>query len=304
MDAGAVVLDEPVWFASLRSPRWLIPDPSPESSRVLVACADLAGTGDDPVLGVGVAMMLAEGLRMSSAAVARSATRPIPLARLAELAVETDATFIVAVALSAEDEGHRVWVRVTDRDGGSLADLGSRAPDRTALDSVLAEMPGAVGATLAEHGIARTWAPAYAIPSATTDYARAHRTCYELGSSDLYPGTGDVEILAARHTVQLAYLRELADLAQRSHSRFAALLYMAGLATAHDAGSDAHLEFRLQTNALCTEATDPRDLMFRMSPLVLRLQGDLQMAERRTQALRAANDPLLTEWLDRVQAVR
>jgi hypothetical protein len=304
MGAQAIVLDQPIWFERLRAPRWLLPDTSIDAPRVLVACVDLAGAGDDPALGVGVAMMLAEGLRMSSDAAVPVATTPLPLASLADLSSEMDARFTVAVAVSAEDEGHRTWVRITDRDGGTVADLGVRAPDAAALDAALADLAGAVGAALSEHHISRTWAPAYSIPSAAVDYARAHRSRHELASPDLYPDTDDVEILAARRTVQLVFLRELADLAHRSRSRFAALLYMAGLIAVHDAGSDAHLEFRLQTNAICIEATDPRDVVFRMSPLVLRIQGDLQMAERRVGTLRAANDAALTEWLERTQAVR
>ncbi len=52
------------------------------------------------------------------------------------------------------------------------------------------------------------------------------------------------------------------------------------------------------------EATDPRDIPFRLAALVLRLQGDEQIAERRTRTLQETGDRAVAEWLARVEAVR
>jgi hypothetical protein len=298
-------LEEPIWFERLREPTWLLPRAREGATRVAFVSEHADGRPDRD-LSLGLPLYLAEAVRFATEAATVALTAPVAAGIGDRPARELDAAVLVTTSTTGAGDLRRLRVRV-ERPAGTLLDDELEAADGPVLGEALADLPRRVTDAVRATGVPGTWAPVYAPPTAVeaVRYVHAHRACLELGHDALYPpADDDPEIVSARRTVVKALLGALADFAQRGHGAFPALLYFGGLAGAHTHGSTLPLEFRLQTNAICMEATDPRDIPFRLSALVLRLQGDRQIAERRSRTLQETGDTAVAEWLERVQAVR
>jgi len=298
-------LGEPVWFDRLREPTWLLPPAREGATRVAFVSEHGAG-GPDRDLLVGLPLYLAEATRFATEAATVALTEPVVPGIGDRPARELDASILVTTSTTGAGDLRRLRVRV-ERPAGTVLDDELAADDGPVLAEALADLPRRVTDVVRATRVPGTWAPVYAPPPAAeaVRYVHAHRACLELGHGALYPPAGDdPEIVSARRTIVKALLGALADFAQRGSGAFPALLYFGGLAGAHAHGSTLPLEFRLQTNAICMEATDPRDIPFRLSALALRLQGDQQIAERRTRTLAETGDRTVAEWLDRIEAVR
>jgi len=298
-------IEEPVWFDRLREPTWLLPRAREGSTRVAFVSEHAEGRPDRDLL-IGLPLYLAEAVRFATEARTVTLAAPVPPDMGDRPARAVDASILVTTSTTGARDLRRLRVRV-DRPAGTVLDDEVAAEDGPVLAEALADLPRRVTDAVRAIGVPGTWAPVYAppAPGEAVRYVHAHRACLELGDHALYPpADADPEIVAARRTIVRALLGALADFAQRGHGAFPALLYFGGLAGAHAHGSALPLEFRLQTNAICIEATDPRDIPFRLSALVLRLQGDDQIAERRTRTLEEMGDRAVAEWLARVEAVR
>ena len=298
-------LAEPVWFDRLREPTWLLPRTRDGATRVAFVAEHTPGEPDRDLL-VGLPLYLAEAVRFATEAATVAVTAPVPAGIGDRPARELDASLLVTVSLDGTGEGRRLRLRV-DEPSTLIVDEELRAGEGAELADTIADLPRRVTDAVRSTGVPGTWAPVYAppAPALALRYLHAHRACLQLGDGSLYPpADDDPEIVSARRTVVKALLGALGDFAQRSQGAFPAILYFAGLAGAHARGSNLPLEFRLQTNALCVEATDPLDMSYRLSALVLRLQGDVQLAERRSRALAGTGDRALAAWLGRVEAVR
>ncbi|MGZ5344142.1 MAG: hypothetical protein ACXWYI_01430 [Actinomycetota bacterium] len=298
-------LGEPVWFDRLREPTWLLPRAREGATRVAFVSQHADDRPDRDLL-VGLPLYLAEAARFATEAATVALTAPVAAGIGDRPARELDASILVTTSTTGAGDLRRLRVRV-ERPAGTVLDDELAAEDGPALAEALADLPRRVTDALRATGVPGTWAPVYAPPTGAeaVRYVHAHRACLELGHEALYPPAGaDPEIVSARRTIVRALLGALADFAQRGSGAFPALLYFGGLSGAHAHGSALPLEFRLQTNAICMEASDPRDIPFRLSALVLRLQGDQQIAERRTRTLEETGDRAVAEWLDRVEAVR
>jgi hypothetical protein len=297
-------LEEPVWFERLRQPTWLLPPAREGATRVAFVSEHDDGRPDRDLL-VGLPLYLAEAARFATEAATVALTAPVSPGIGDRPARELDAAILVTTSTTGAGDLRRLRVRV-ERPSGTVLDAELAAEDGRALAEALAELPHRVTDAVRGTGVPGTWAPVYGPPAAAeaVRYVHAHRACLELGHDALYPpADADPEIVSARRTVVRALLGALADFAQRGSGAFPALLYFGGLAGAHVQGSSLPLEFRLQTNAICMEPTDPRDIPFRLSALVLRFQGDRQIAERRTRTLEETGDRAVAEWLGRVEAV-
>jgi hypothetical protein len=298
-------LEEPVWFERLREPTWLLPQARAGAVRVAFASEDAVDRFDRDLL-VGLPLYLSEAVRFATDAATVALTAPLVPGAGDRPARELDASILVTTSTTRSDDRRRLRVRV-DRPAGTILDVELPADEGPALAETLADLPGRVVEAVRTAGVPGTWAPVYVSPSAAeaVRYVHAHRACLELGDESLYPpADGDPDIVSARRTVVGALLGALADFAQRGRGAFPALLYFGGLAGAHAHGSSQPLAFRLQTNALCMDATDPRDISFRLSTLVLRFQGDQRIAERRSRSLGETGDRAVAGWLERVEAVR
>jgi hypothetical protein len=297
-------LAEPVWFDRLREPTWLLPRPRGGATRVVVAAVHRRG---DPgqELATGLPLYVSEAVRFATEAETFTATATLPPGaedRLRDL----DADVVVTMLPSGGPEDRRLRFRV-ETPSAVVVDDDLPAAEGAALAETLADLPRRATDAVRATGVAGTWAPAYVppVPAQALRYLQAHRACLELGDERLYPSPhADPEIVSARRTVVKALLGALADVAQRVHGAFPTMLYFAGLAGAQAHGSSLPLEFRLQTNALCMEASDARDIVYRLSVLALRLQGDVHIAERRSAALAAMGDDALAAWLRRVDTIR
>lgn len=304
-DALPSVLEEPVWFDLLLEPTWLLPRPREGATRA----AFISELGPDDAhrdLLIALPLYLAEAVRFATEAATVALTAPVPPGAGDLSALEPNASVLVTTSFRTTPGGRRLLLRV-DHQAETILEEELPAGEGSELADTLADLPGRVIDTVRSTGVPGTWAPVYASPSPARAerYLQAHRACLELGDGSLYPpADGDPEIVSARRTVVKALLAALGDFAQRSEWAFPAVLYFAGLAAAFAHGSNLPLEFRLQTNALCMEAKDPRDITYRLSALALRLQGDVQIAERRARTLEGTGDRALAEWLHRVEAVR
>ena len=298
-------LEDPVWFERLREPTWLLPRAREGARRVAFVAEHTPGEPDRDLL-VGLPLYLAEGVRFATEAVTVAATAPVSPGIGDRPARELHTSLLVTVSLRGTGEVRRLALRVDDPTAVIL-DEDLPAGDGAELGEAIADLPRRVTDAVRSTGVPGTWAPVYSPPAAANAvrYLHAHRACLELGHASLYPpADDDPEIVSARRTVVKALLGALGDFAQRSQGAFPAILYFGGLAGAHAHGSSLPLEFRLQTNALCMEASDPLDIAYRLSALVLRLQGDVQLAERRSRTLAGTGDRALAAWLGRVEAVR
>ncbi|MEO8476567.1 MAG: hypothetical protein ABI572_05885 [Actinomycetota bacterium] len=304
-DAPAPTLEEPVWFERLRKPTWLLPAPRADAVRVAFASEHPEGAPERD-LAIGLPLFLAEAVRFATEADTVAMTEPVAPGAGDLPARLLDASLLVMTSLRGTAEARRLSLRV-DRPAGVIVDVEIDARDGPELAEALADLPRRVTDAVRTAGVPGTWAPVYAPPgpSHALRYVQAHRACLELGADALYPpADDDPEIVSARRTVVKALLGALGDFAQRARGAFPTMLYFAGLAGAHAHGSNLPLDFRLQTNALCMGATDTRDIAYRLSTLVLRLQGDVQIADRRAVSLEGAGDRALAAWLGRVKAVR
>jgi hypothetical protein len=295
------VLDEPVWYAPLRAPSRLMPPVRDDAPRAVFA-ANESDASDEPSLrGVraGLPMFLAEAVRFVSDA--RTSSVPAGRDEPDQVVGSRARTGIV------EDAGGRTLViDIEDAGGGSLAELREHVPDDATLETVIGTLPGAVTGALASTGVRPVWSTVYVPPSPghAAEQVRGHALCAWLLNPELHrtDPSVDADEAARKRAAVTAALSRLAELAGRSPSPFNALLLFAGLMVVRDAGSGVYLDFRLQANALCMNATDPRDPVYRISVLVFRALGDVEIAMRRARSL-AGEDPALATWLTRTEAV-
>jgi len=296
MSPVPTVLGRPVWYEPLRSPSWLLPAASAGAPRVTFspAAAVEGESVSERRIREGLPMFLAEAIRFSTEA--RTAAVFDPEAR-------GEASVHATVALEGEGPERRLVVRVGDP--GSEA-FTQQVPDDEALEDALGALPVATASALREAGVRSLWSTVYQPPGHghAADYVRAHALCRRLMDHDAYRDIGgDAEATAERRAGLDAAYRSLAELAGRVPSPLAAMLFFAGLAAGHDAGSGAYQGFRLSANGRCTTATDPRDPVFRMSILVFRLLGDPVIAAQRVRQLGVVDDPDLAAWLTRIEDV-
>jgi hypothetical protein len=294
------VLDQPVWYAPLRAPSWLMPPMRDDAPRVVFTARSDAS--DEPNLrGVraGMPMFLAEAVRFVSDA----GTSSVAAGR-----DEPDGTIDARARTGIVDDAGRrtLLIDIDDGRGGSLAELREPIDDDATLETVIGTLPGAVTGALSSTGVRPVWSTVYVPPPPghAAEQVRAHALCAWLLNPDLHQTdpSVDADEAARKRAVVTAALSRLAELAGRSPSPFNSLLLFAGLLTVRDAGSAVYLDFRLQANALCMTATDPRDPVYRVSVLMLRALGDPEIAARRARSL-AGDDPALAAWLTRTEAV-
>lgn len=296
LEPGPEVLEEPVWYAPLRSPAWFLPLIRPGAPKLVFTAQ--AGSEADPDRAVrrGLPMYLAEAVRFTTDAQAAISFERASVLR--GYSVRAD------VVLAGDGDDRSVVVRLDGPADHAVVERG--AIGSGGLETALADLPGAVTAAFRAFGVRSVWSTVWAPP--TPGYAlpqvRAHEMCRWLGDpANCSPRPRETaEENRDRRQAVLGALRPLSDLAQRVPSPFTAFLFFAGLAAARDAGSGLHLEFRLPANAVCMNATDPRDPVFRMSVLVFRLLGDPVIAGQRARAI-VTDDPDFRHWLTRTEAV-
>jgi hypothetical protein len=289
------VLEEPVWYAPLRSPAWFLPPLRAEAPKLVFAAAP-GSDGQDRAVRLGMPMYLAEAVRFTTDA--QAATSFESASVLPAYAVRAE------VGLVGGGEDRSVVVTLDGPDDHAVVER--RAVGTDGLETALAALPGAVTAALRAFGVRSVWSTVWAppVPGDALRRVCAYEVCHWLGdpANAAPPAEETPDETAARRHAVLGALRPLSELAQRVPSPFTAFLFFAGLAAARDARSGLHLEFRLAANALCMNATDPRDPVFRMSALVFRLLGDPLIASQRARAI-ATDDPDLRQWLSRTEAV-
>jgi hypothetical protein len=293
------VLEEPVWYAPLRSPSWLMPPVRDDAPRVVFRPSP-APDDDVRLRGVraGLPMFLAEAVRFVSDAAAAAVVSPAGPAG--------DADAYARTALVEDGAARAILVDVRDARGATIGEVRRAFHDDATLETVVGTLPGAVAAALAPVGVRPVWSTVYVPPPPghAAEQIRGHAVCAWLRDPELHriDASFDADEAARRRAAVAAGLTRLAELAGRSPSPFNAFLLFAGLMVVRDAGSGVYLDFRLQANALCMNATDPRDPVYRMSVLVLRALGDPEIAGRRMRSL-GAEDPALATWLTRTEAV-
>jgi hypothetical protein len=295
------VLNEPVWYAPLRAPSWLMPPVRDGAPRVVFTATP--PSSDEPSLrGVraGMPMFLAEAVRFVSDAATVSATSGAD--------VPDEVVDVQARTGIVDGDGERTLVvDVEDGRGEWRAALREPVADDAALEAVIGTLPGAVTGALAAAGVRPVWSTVYVPPSPghAAEQVRGHAVCAWLLDPELHrtDPSADPDEAARKRASVTAALSRLAELAGRSPSPFNALLLFAGLMAVRDAGSAVYLDFRLQANALCMTATDPRDPVYRISVLMLRALGDPEIAARRARSLAGDTDPALAAWLTRTEAV-
>jgi hypothetical protein len=296
LEPGPEVLEEPVWYAPLRSPAWFLPPIRPGAPNVVFTAP--AADDDDPDRAVrrGLPMYLAEAVRFTTDAQAATSFAGASLLRPSTVRAD------VVLAGAADDRS--AIVTLEGPADHSVVERGAVGID--GLETALAALPGTLTAALRAFGIRSVWSAVWASP--VQGYALrqvcAHEMCRWLGDpANCVPRPEETpEETRDRRQAVLGALRPLSGLAQRVASPFTAFLFFAGLAAARDAGSGLHLEFRLPANAMCMNATDPRDPVFRLSVLVFRLLGDPVIASQRARAI-VTDDPDLRHWLTRTEAV-
>jgi hypothetical protein len=296
--AAPSILEQPVWYESLRSPSWLLPKADADTPRVVFTPA--APSEDesplDRELREGLPMFLAEALRYSS--VARTAVAfdgPVD-----------DGSIAAELAPIGAATERALAVRLRGVSGDDIGTITQAFTDDADLGRAVALLPGAVGAALRPAGVRSVWSTVFQMPVEThaADLVRGYAICRWLQDPRSHRDVStDSEETARRRAAVDGALRRLADLSGRVTTPFASMLFFAGLAACHDHDNPAYLGYRLSANGRCTTATDPRDPVFRISVLVFRLLGDPVIAGQRTRALAAADDQELRRWLARIEGV-
>ena len=296
------VLHEPVWYAPLRAPSWLMPPVRADAPRVVFTATQAVSSDEPSMRGVraGMPMFLAEAVRFVSDAATTSVAAGAD-------APDGEADARARTGIEDADGERTVVIDVEDGGGGSVAALRLPVPDDAALETVIGTLPGTLTGALASTGVRPVWSTVYVPPSPghAAEQVRGHAVCAWLLDPELHrtDPSVDADEVARKRAAVTAALSRLAELAGRSPSPFNALLLFAGLMAVRDAGSGVYLDFRLQANALCMNATDPRDPVYRISVLVLRALGDPEIAARRARSLGGDADPALATWLTRTEAV-
>ncbi|CAN5648127.1 hypothetical protein BH18ACT17_BH18ACT17_13600 [soil metagenome] len=297
----AAPLDPPVWYEPLRAPSWLVPGIRDDAATIVYSAEAWQEPSVDPArsdLRLGLPLYLAEAARFGTN------TRPIALrTALAPGDRVPDARFMMRSAVAPGSDAS-IRVRVHDAHDDVIGEVVRQAKDERSLGEALEALPHAVSEITPKEDVRRTWSSAYILPSgpALTAYVRGQRACLRLRDGVL-PSAADPDAIAERRAAVRLVLGGLGSLATSTSEPFPALLFFGALLAAHDAESPVVGEFRLQANARCTTATDPRDPVYAMAALVMRLFGDLDASERRMKALRATSDESMQTWLERVKAV-
>jgi hypothetical protein len=292
------ILEQPVWYESLRSPSWLLPKAEADAPRVVFTPAPdpERESQADRELREGLPMFLAEAVRYSS--VARTAVE-------FDGSVD-DGSIRADVAPIGESAERMLTVRLRGTDGDDIGTVTQAFAGDADLGRAIASLPAAVGAALRPAGVRSVWSTVFQMPVEThaADLVRGYAICRWLQDPRSHRDVStDSEETARRRAAVDGALRRLADLSGRVTTPFASMLFFAGLAACHDHGNPAYLGYRLSANGRCTTATDPRDPVFRISVLVFRLLGDPVIAGQRTRALAAADDQDLRRWLARTEGL-
>jgi len=294
-------LEPPVWYASLRSPSWLVPVVR-EGAPTIVFCAE--GWDDRAVGEAGRDLRL--GLPVYLAEAVRFGTNARPFAgRLAMSGSEVWPGAPVTVRSTVGAEGRAsIALCVLDAAGDVIADVAREAHDEATLGAVLEGLPRAVVEAVGPAGIRPAWSSLYSVPTgaALAAYVRGQRACLRLRDGAL-PASADPDSIAARRADVRAVLEALGSLATSTTGPFPALLFFGALLAAHDAGSSVVGDFRMQASVRWTAATDPVDPIYAIAALVMRVFGDLDASDRRIDVLRSRDDRSMRRWLADVQTV-
>jgi hypothetical protein len=282
-------LTEPVWFEPLRSPTWLMPEPAVAPLHVRFVPGPVPGslTGPDRQVRLGLPMALAEAVRFTTDVASVSALRPGP------------ADLLATVIVDEPGEGRAVRVVMTRGDGAEAAVIARGSERADEAGELFAALPGLVAGTLRDLGAKAQWSTIYRAPApvAAIGYARAHRVVGWLRDPAVHEvGEDPQEAGRIRATIKDA-LAVLADTAGRAGSPFATLLFLAGLFATRDGGSGVHTEFRLAANAICVQAKDPHDPLYRVSVPVLAMIGEARESERRRELVARDADLEVRRWL-------
>lgn len=301
-DVGGVeILESPVWYAPLREPSWLVPRVRDDATRVVFCAEPWAETAVDEAgrdLRLGLPLSLAESIRFGTNAWPGAARAPV-----GETDRLPDAAVVVRSAVAPEG-GASIRLRVVDPGGALLSEIVRDANDQSTLGAALESLPRACIDAAASSGVRPIWNSLYALPSgaALVSYVRGQRACVRVSEGAL-PPMADSTAVAERRSDLRSILGGLGSLATSTPEPFPALLFFGALLAAYDAGSPVVSEFRLQANARCTIATDPRDPVYAMTALVLRIFGDRDASDRRMDKLRTVDDKALHRWVARVAAI-
>ena len=297
---GAGSLEQPVWFAPLRSPSWLVPDVRDDAPRLVFraepweeGAVDAAGRD----LRLGLPLYLAEA--------ARFGTNARPSVLRAPVAVDGPMPDAMTVRSEvAPDGGGSIRLRVLDARGSVHAEVEREAHDEETLGAALATLPHEVSTAAAAGGVRPVWNSMYRLPvgAGLAAYVRGLHASTRI-LEDALPASAGADALVARRADVSAVLGSLGVLATSASGPFPALLFFGAVLSARDVGSPVVGGYRLQVNARCTAATDPLDPVFAMTALVARVFGDLVASERRIAQLRAGGDASIQQWLDRVEGV-
>jgi hypothetical protein len=299
-DAGPPLLDDPVWYAALLYPSWLLPRLRDGAPSVLVVPSP-APAGEAPLLAslrAGLPLALAEAVRFSTDARTSAATGP--------WAVRAGADAVVEVGVEGDGDVRTLRLRITGSDRVLLDDVAPAATD-AALGEAVARAPMQTVHGLRDANVRSVWSTVYVppAPARAVEQIRAYRACAYLQDRAVYAEpTDDADAISASRARVHAALRLLGDQATRGASALDVARFLAGLAAVKAMGSNLYQEFRLPANSIAMSASDPRDPLFALSVVALALYGDTNTAGRRAAAAATAGaDDDLRTWLARARSM-
>jgi len=281
--------DDPAWYEPLKGPAWFLA-PAREGAPRVVVRPDPQGPPDDEL---GPALFVGEAIRFSTdarVAVQTGGER-----------VASDAAALVEVGPVTTGPGRSLHVTVRDAQGERLGEQRASADDDDALGAALAGLPSGLTGMLAPLGVRAVWSTAFHVPAdaRAVDAVRALGALARLRALGGAPEAGDRGVGPAAD----AELHVMSHAVASHPSPTVVAAFIAGLVVARGLAGSGWGSFRLQSNALAQRATDPRDPVFRLSVVSLRLFGDTGEASARAARLMPDGDRELRAWLARIGAV-
>lgn len=281
--------DEPVWFEPLKGPAWFLA-PARDGAPCVVVRPDRQELPDDEL---GPALFVGEAIRFSSDARVEVQTQGERVA--------TDTAALVEVGLGTTGPDRSLRVTVRDARGERLGEQRASADDDDALGAALAGLPSSLTGMLASLGVRAVWSTAFNVPAdaRAVDAVRALGALARLRALGEDPDAGDRGVGPAAG----AELHVMSQAVASQPSPPVVAAFIAGLVVARGLAGSGWGAFRLQANALAQRATDPRDPVFRLSVVSLRLFGDTGEASARAARVMPDGDRELRAWLARIGAV-